>query len=507
MVSNLGLSPILSEVVCSAQNRPVLQVVEKRNQWQLVKISGTFEGRTLKDEELYYIAGLSGIAEAPIPLFLREALEADAKESQGFDLVYVVHKPTAEKLARERPLPAAAASDCFGWSSFTKSADVNVSTPETLLSIALANAPGDNGYFSGSLKVKFPVKAKLTGEITLGVFKVGCVPTAIKFKKARVSGQIDVTSSLDLKVQFHIYKDFVKNLVKVPVYSYGFFIGPIPVYVEFNAFIDAILHLESPNLVDVEYAGVGSGSGKIDYSCSLNGCTGSSTFSHSFHQTGDINVLASGVRGIARPYLFGGLQVILYDESFATARIGVAPYFQADVWGFAGAGCGDANGDGHHEYVQALTADLDTGIEIRAKVAAPVLGSWAKLEKVIESWENHVQFFDIIGSNGLQPLVIGTSTAYAGYAKTFKFKMRPCYPYTDDLVYDVNWGDGTQHSYFWGSPQDEASASHTWTSLGKTYTVSAVLIYDAHGRYFYKVDTSRPVHVVRRIPVPVGFPE
>ena len=60
-------------------------------------------------------------------------------------------------------------------------------------------------------------------------------------------------------------------------------------------------------------------------------------------------------------------------------------------------------------------------------------------------------------------------------------KIRPCWPYTDQVTYQVNWGDGGAAQTLQGAPGTDVTASHTWTAESSP-TVTATSVSDAHGR-------------------------
>ena len=57
------------------------------------------------------------------------------------------------------------------------------------------------------------------------------------------------------------------------------------------------------------------------------------------------------------------LKVSLWHSSFAYAQAGAQAYARANIWGYYGNTCGDADGDGSNETVQALLAELHAGYQ------------------------------------------------------------------------------------------------------------------------------------------------
>lgn len=72
-------------------------------------------------------------------------------------------------------------------------------------------------------------------------------------------------------------------------------------------------------------------------------------------------------------------------------------------------------------------------------------------------------------------------------------RMRPCWPYSDAVTYQLNWGDGAT-STLSGPAGTFTTASHAWPSPGSR-VLSLTALRDAHGRVLNQA-TSRTVQVV-----------
>lgn len=86
----------------------------------------------------------------------------------------------------------------------------------------------------------------------------------------------------------------------------------------------------------------------------------------------------------------------------------------------------------------------------------------------------------------------GSATPTSGLSQAYTAKMRPCWPYADNVNYRLAWGDNT-NSTFSGVPQSLTSSSHTWSTTGP-YALNLTALSDTHGRVF-KRTTSRSVQV------------
>jgi hypothetical protein len=117
-----------------------------------------------------------------------------------------------------------------------------------------------------------------------------------------------------------------------------------------------------------------------------------------------------------------------------------------------------------------------------------------------EVWEHnwplgsglHVGFWDIYpgGSSALRPIFYDTGVTLSLTAHptvTVTGRMRPCWPYTDNMRFRVDWTDGSTTSLT-KAPATSWTASHTF-GYGGDYTLRATALDDAAGRHLNKVTT------------------
>src|SRR5882724_6313301 len=55
----------------------------------------------------------------------------------------------------------------------------------------------------------------------------------------------------------------------------------------------------------------------------------------------------------------------------------------------------------------------------------------------------HINFWDLINSIAMQPQLHGPRELNVDTLSPYKVKIRPCWPYTDQVTYQLNWGDGS----------------------------------------------------------------
>jgi hypothetical protein len=281
------------------------------------------------------------------------------------------------------------------------------------------------------------------------------------------------------------------------LYPIAFPVGPVPVLLILDAPVEigAIAGVESPTLTNFEADGELSLG--FDYSCRFGGaCVAHQPFGAEARSgtavTGDLG--AEG-RAFVKPYAGISLRASLYFPGAVYAKVGPRAYMNFDFWG-ASKPCGDADGDGHAEWVQALTLDHDLGIELIGEVGIydittgiGVLDSALDLVPAVpfpigQPLQWHLGFMNLLDHDGkaFQPMLSVPADVKEDLPAVLGARMRPCYPYTDEVHYTLLFGDGKQGSAA-GKPQQSVATTHTWSNSG-TYTVQLTGVEDAHGRTF-----------------------
>ncbi len=492
------------------KGNPKINLMAKGNRWKLLAMSGNYGGRVLDGDAVYQIQGRKGILDAPIPEVVRQLLLED-KDAPEEESLYIVHKGTAERVRLDAhgvlTLAAAIGSagagpsgsvdegsssglDCddpFGWgNTVSQKGQISFNLGAAPISLTLEDQSvgaksAPSAHLSGTLKAKFPLRAELSGSIKVKVLEVACAPVALKLKHIRVRGSFEVRSELSLDAQIGVTQEFRARVVTEPLGGFMFFIGPIPVYLGCDAYLDATLEFTAPNLVQVAYAATGEGSGSIDLKCTTGSCSGTQTFEHQWHDKGGATFAAQGVRAVVKPGLEGGLVAYVNDPEFIKAYFAVRPYLQSDLWAATSGQC-QTPGVADDGPAVALTMDLDSGLDVVAGVDTFLPGLAKEFE--LYSWQKHLKFIDLVGSTALTPVVQVNPPTTAGAAETFTVRMRSCYPYADKVNYQLGFGDetGGKGSSYWGSPSG-AQTSHTYAAEGN-FALNARALGDKHGRNF-----------------------
>ena len=490
-----------------------VRIITKNKKWTLQTFTGVIGGRQVKEEAFYHLVGAEGISESPLPTSIKNELLKDAAGSRGNDVVYIVHKSSAEKIGAllagkgsgSAPPPSNSVNptgssdngchDMFGWGNhMTKTASINFSTPGDLLMLTLNDQNLGPVNASGQLNIKAPASGHVVGEIELGILDFACEPVALKLRHLRLYGTMDLGASLDLDAHLGADHRFKKRLYSAPLGGFGFFIGVIPVYIGFDAFLEGRIDVKAPDLVQVKYSAQGTGHGTLDATCTMNGCNATSSGSFAWSTSGDLTLLANGVHAIVKPGVLGGVEGYLYEADIVNAHVGVEPYAKGDLWAYSGTGCSKGAASPARDYTKALTADVDGGFDIVAGIDASGLapnGFFSGVldqEFVLYNWEKHLKFYDLIGSTALTPLVETNSPANASQPKTVAVQMRSCYPYAKDkdghpvvMTYEVGWGDTSANSLPQAAVGSAVNPSHIWNAAGQ-FTIQARPLRDSHGR-------------------------
>lgn len=503
--------------------------LQQGTSWRLVQASGYAVDSSGQyfNEPLYMLQDTTGIYNAPLPAGVRnDLLNAVDTQSTSFVLSQSVVDqislseqqgsltPALQAIAEpldydgedptQGPYPSPveayrqSPSDVTRMGLFGKCDDKVTNKNKSFnISQSLNRNFSLGGDFTGSLALTGDAQASATGEVQINlkrykIFGV-CIPYGVKFDHARAYGTalVNYGSTVTGTVNYATSKPWEWQLAKPELFSFAFMLGPIPVYVGFNLPITAGLSLTANVSGSVTYNGSQAISGYFDYSCTLDGCGGYSNFNTTGLQSPQ--VLTGSVSGQIKPTVYAqvAFRGYLYDDSVAYAQVGVRPYLYGDLWGYYGNNCGDADGDGYFETVSALTFDLDWQIYFTAQA-----DSFLSNEKRWNLWNTprwHINYWDLTGSSALQPMVTGAPSIPVGTTQTYGARMRPCWPYSDTVNYQLAWGDGSASTSLSGAPATAATATHAWSSTGSPSLVLTAQS-DAHGRVFNR-STSRTLQV------------
>ncbi|HEX2641874.1 MAG TPA: hypothetical protein VHU81_02700 [Thermoanaerobaculia bacterium] len=491
-------------------------VLQEGASWQLVNASGyaADDGGQYYNQNLYMLQSAAGAYNAPLPPGIQTELAGSADNE---DTVFIVDQRIIDEIAASEqngylspylnsiaepqdydpyeplepsPMDTMARFRLFGRCSdkeVTKSKTLNLSNPITLQNFNMGSG------FSGTLQASGDVQGTATGEVRILLKRYAifgaCVPYGVKFDRARAYGNMLVNygATLSGTINYQSPPDWEWEITKPRLFSLDFFLGPIPVHIGFNLPITVGLELNASLTGSVTYNTGQSAQGAFDYTCFLgSGCYGWSNFVQNSAQPAQ--TLTGSVSGHIKPSIYAqaALRAYLYNEWIAYAQVGIRPYVHGDLWGYYGNNCGDANGDGWFETVDALTFDLDW--QLRVTAAAAAFGGNPKRWTLWSSAYWHIGWWDLIGSEALEPMLVSPASVPVNTSQRYDAKMRPCWPYGDNVSYQLNWNDGTAPASLNGSPQVFVSTYKTWPAQG-TVTPQLTALSDSHGRTFNRTTT------------------
>ncbi|MEO1085348.1 MAG: hypothetical protein AAFY88_14005, partial [Acidobacteriota bacterium] len=352
---------------------------------------------------------------------------------------------------------------------------------------------GPVGAFTGELGLDADLDGNATGEFQYRIKRFSlfgiCIPYWVKFDHLRIFGNATLDGDIELSGSLSNNDDpweWSRQIAKPHLGSLDFFIGPIYVHLGFNLPIKVGVEVGVTVEATVTYETEGDATGSFDYTChSFNNCVGNSSFS--VQNLGNPQAITGSIEGRAEieGYVDVGVRAYLYSDSFLYAQVGVRPKAFVDVWGYYGNNCGDVDCDSNAETVSALTASVDWQLFITAKAFA--IGATWEWDDLWHTPKQHLAFIDFLGSPALHPMLHGPDSTQPGAVTTYQARMRPCWPYEDEVTYEVVWDDGTVNTFTKAPGQYQDLLHQFWTSGTVPVTVTA--LHDAHGRQINRSTT------------------
>jgi hypothetical protein len=483
------------------------------------------------DQHVYVLHGDAGINGAPLPDTIKEdllLLPLDQSPygggiislddgSGGEDAVYVVSQEISEGIeaseaageltpeiaAIAEPLDeedggltasAVTTNGLFG-SCATHQKTINKV-------INLNNQPFNKDFnfstgFTGSFTVDGHISGSITAAITFDIKRKkvfgSCVPYSAKLNNVHAFGNATSSGGITLTGTVNYTNSFgPKEIAKPELFETWVSVGWIPVRIGANLPVSVGFNINASVTGTLTLNANHDATGNFDYTCTLSTCTGSNSFDNT-PTNGSNQSTLNQVTGHIKPdpYLDVAFRAFLFDDSVAYAQLGVQPHLLGDLWGYSGNLCGDADGDANNESVSALTLDLDRRIDLNG--SASVLGKEVWSRVIRTGATVHVAFWDLINSTAMQPQLQGPGGTDPGATAQYKLKIRPCWPYTDQVTYRVDWGDGGAAQTFQGAPGTDVQVSHSWPTESSP-VVTATSVSDAHGRTLNKA-YSRTIQV------------
>lgn len=493
--------------------------------WRRVPYSGVDESGRNVYSEIYQVVGVEGVAFAPVPGVIRDAMiEELAQSTSDETVVFALNAQIVDEIERSLALgePTQALIDYANQDAeataagqigalrgpFGSCSDSEYTKDKRLqYTPNFSTSQNFGSGFSGTLSAQGAGNLDANGQIKLKIKRTKifwiCVPYGVRFQHVRVVGNLTLESTVTLSgtINYANPKPIEREIAKPFLGGVFFMIGPLPVYIGFNLPIVIGAEIKASVTGQLQYRGGGRIAGSFDYLCTSDNCTGYNTLQTSSQNV--TNPLGASISGRIQPSLYAEVAVrgFLYWEDIAYAQAGARGYLHGDLWGYYGNTCGDADQNGFYETVGGLTFDLDWQIAITAKADTFLTKPWKKTLWTSDRW--HIKFWDLVGSSALTPMIDGPSVAMTNAGTSYNIRMRPCWPYGDNVDYTMDWGDGAVTNHTGAAappPWQPVVASHVWAAAGPV-TMTLTALRDSHGREFNKgSSTSRPIMVVNAAP-------
>jgi|GEM_PF-6353959 len=413
---------------------------------------------------------------------------------------------------------------------------IDLTPPDARLPISIDTSSGVDAalaaVFDGTLRLDTEFSFRdaqgrgVGGKVKVRVGELFCVPLWLRPVEGRVWAHLDARRELEVNGTLQVGKtkrgeitttasgaqevsplsdqlpdprEILHLPMEAPLFLYpiAFMVGPVPVALILDAPVEVGLEAGIASPTVTNFAIEGGLRAGFDYRCRFGASCVAEEPAHfeawgEAEATGDVGLEG---RAVVKPYLGIGLRASLYWPGAIYAKVVPRAFVNLELWG-ASKYCGDADGNGQEEFVNALTADLDAGVELVGEIGVyqpPTGEEW--INDLIDfvapvsfpigdplTW--HLAYANLLAQDAgaFQPMLVAPATVREDAPASFGARMRPCYPYGDDVDYAVQWGDGGFGSAS-GDPAASAGLSHTWANPG-AYAVKLTAVGDAHGRVF-----------------------
>lgn len=378
--------------------------------------------------------------------------------------------------------------------------------PSMTVNLSQSGSKGSvQGTVSGSATIGIPMQSDFTARLEL--FYIPCLPFAARPKA--LSGVGVLTVGQELKATVSATGSFNKTFTipptggpVIPIQVFPIMIGPVPVSeIDVSAYVEGEIEVSSQGQADGSFQIKNSNPTQISFSCSGKGCSASSDRQPAATTTNESAQIQGTVS--VKPAIYTALQLDFNYEALS-ARVGPQPYLLGVAAGCAAAaGSQTSGGASTSQENHVLSADLDWGVELRAEalVMGKIVGNSFRTRLMNEK---HLWFRDLApgGSNALAAIVQSAGPAVAGKRTDHLVRMPSCYPYPNQVKYQVSWtGDATPAPEVAGknpacswntaqrngtcrfAPKNDLVIGLVWPTAGN-YMLTVTPVGDVHDRVF-----------------------
>jgi hypothetical protein len=360
----------------------------------------------------------------------------------------------------------------------------------------------ENGVTAG-LDGVFEGNGTLDAQIFYKI-KTRCgIPYKAKFVHADIATDITLGGQVGLAgyAAYKLETSLASHHINLWHYEYDWWVYFFEFELELDLNIDLGVDLKVEASAGFETSHNVGGYSKVDWRCDSSDCRKTRNDVNLTFQVEDNISYAAQVKVELTPFVdtnfVADLDLYWGAIQIAKAKVGVVAALPITLFGYYGNQCSDANNDGKNELVDALLISVDAEIygylkiELLSKewvydLEIDILG-WNKrksgdlyteLDFEASILNKNIYYKDFItgGSSVMEPAMILPNIVKTEGA--IIINNRSCYPFSDSLTYEIDWGDGSENYVGSGG-----LINHTWLNNGDT-TVKTRMVNDISGRTF-----------------------
>ncbi len=449
------------------------QVVASGTGWRMVRLSGvaTAEDGTARmvDQDVLVADSVAALEGAPISKLVKGQIDGmvtslPASDRQGQIMVNMDAARQVEGQVTPQLLGCESVDRTWR-RGLVKQASFSYTQPNVA------------GYFQGTFTLSGSARDSVAAAVTMRVYRTwipiaGCIPFFSTLRAVGLSGGAHLTGRANVNADFYREWHQSRTVVSPVLFDAIVLIGDLPVWLTVEMPIDVGIDASARLKLNADASAEAGGSFVV--SCRSGTCSTTKSASWSAKNN---KVPTFDVSGRVSPWAQVSAKLSLY-KGVSSGKVGLRATVRNHLWTYAGNACGDANGDGINESVQAKTLDSRVGLDLRVTMGffGVSAGDW--------SWrlgdDYFIGFYDLIGSTAMDPIFFarpGVGTSYV-----FWGRMRPCWPYLDPMTYRLAWGDGTPNNALSFPPMALFNIQHGFPKRGVTYPVTLTATKDGAGR-------------------------
>ena len=356
-----------------------------------------------------------------------------------------------------------------------------------------------SGNIIGKVGMGFPVQTSMMTDVS--VFYVECLPFMIRPRGVDADGSITTgtTFNAQVAVTAKFQKDFpvYSTQPPIPIQVLPIVVAGVPIAeVDMSAYIAADVALNVSATAEASYQFEHTHTINLQFSCDGGGCTSHQTQGPT--QTTTSKSAEIKGQAVITPAVYTALQFD-FDFDALSVRAGPKPALVAQVNGCAYAGeTTVSGGPSVTQHSQCLVADLDWKTDFVSEVLIAQKSVASHTNALIG--QRHILFDDFLpgGSTALIASVTEVPNSAPGKPVYFNVQMPQCYPYTDQVQYQIAWSGGgsgipdPSSACIWndasgagtcfGNPSKELEIGFQWPTGNHSLTVT--LVHDKHPRDF-----------------------